>query len=643
MRFELPLHFECDYPIRTIPLKSNVLCGGFERVLPNAKQRSESYSGIAVVKMGLRARLDAMESHSTAQHWKRQRCFRATSGLASLCSPDGSLAHAPADGYRSILENNYYKQKESLSQFVSSSVVRRSALNPNIGSNKSRFPLDEASTFDPLGIVHFGSHPYDAPASVSAREHHLQDFQLHNDSTSSRMQRQPFPSSEKYSAAETLVDMHGSDPADVRSSLNDVSAAEALVDMHAASSQHAMKAATTCSISREPSTHSGSLRMQQVHRETMSRETLCQAFETSLTLPKTVSAPISVGGIPKQEPLYKQLLEKRHADDARFKELKSKIEVEEALLESLRRTKQALFECKKKESIQLPTSAAFTPLSEEEEEEVCQALNGSNRHEVLVQHEASNIDLSRATLQCLKPGAWLNDEVINLYMELLKERECREQKLYLKCHFFNTFFFNKLYKDARSYDYKAVRRWTTQRKLGYSLLECDKIFVPIHKDIHWCLAVINLREKKLQYLDSLKGQDLNALQALARYIRDEAKDKGAEVVDISSWELDCPKDIPEQMNGCDCGMFMIKYADFLSRGEELKFTQENMEYFRKRTVLELLQLKVVKLMEGGVSTRMLLTEVLCGHETLSFNGISESLTSARVDSTISPFIWALRL
>lgn len=25
------------------------------------------------------------------------------------------------------------------------------------------------------------------------------------------------------------------------------------------------------------------------------------------------------------------------------------------------------------------------------------------------------------------------------------------------------------------YDYKSVRRWTTKRKLGYSLLECDKV------------------------------------------------------------------------------------------------------------------------------------------------------------------------
>lgn len=33
----------------------------------------------------------------------------------------------------------------------------------------------------------------------------------------------------------------------------------------------------------------------------------------------------------------------------------------------------------------------------------------------------------------------------------------------------------QLFKDKRSYDYKSVRRWTTQKKIGYSLADCDKV------------------------------------------------------------------------------------------------------------------------------------------------------------------------
>lgn len=96
------------------------------------------------------------------------------------------------------------------------------------------------------------------------------------------------------------------------------------------------------------------------------------------------------------------------------------------------------------------------------------------RSKILVTHENSNIDITGEILQCLRPGEWLNDEVscislifmwtrrilfsccwhwlpffpelqvINVYLELLKERERREPKKFLNCHFFNTFFYKKV-------------------------------------------------------------------------------------------------------------------------------------------------------------------------------------------------------
>lgn len=37
------------------------------------------------------------------------------------------------------------------------------------------------------------------------------------------------------------------------------------------------------------------------------------------------------------------------------------------------------------------------------------------KHEVLVLHEGSNIEITRDVIQCLRHGAWLNDEVISLF------------------------------------------------------------------------------------------------------------------------------------------------------------------------------------------------------------------------------------
>lgn len=233
----------------------------------------------------------------------------------------------------------------------------------------------------------------------------------------------------------------------------------------------------------------------------------------------------------------------------------------------------------------------FTPLSLKAKTEVENALMHSKRKSVLVFHEGSNIEVTGAVLQCLQPHSWLNDEVINVYMELLKERELREPEKFLKCHFFNTFFYNKLFKDAQSYDYQGVRRWTTKKRLGYCLLECDKILVPIHQNVHWCLAVIDMRREKLLYLDSLQGRDSDVLKCLARYIVDEAGERASQNLDVSKWEHVYVDNIPRQLNGCDCGMFMLKYADFHSRGSSLNFQQADMDYFRRRTAWEILQLK----------------------------------------------------
>ncbi|KAF2310957.1 hypothetical protein GH714_018779 [Hevea brasiliensis] len=215
----------------------------------------------------------------------------------------------------------------------------------------------------------------------------------------------------------------------------------------------------------------------------------------------------------------------------------------------------------------------FIALMEEEEALVKHAFSPNSRRKVLVTHKNSNIDITGEILLCLRPGAWLNDEVINVYLELLKEREKREPHKFLTCHFFNTFFYKKLTSAENIYDYRAVRRWTTERKLGYFLLECDKIFVPVHREIHWCLAIINKKDQKFQYLDSLKGRDLRVLENLAKYYVEEVKDKSKKDIDVSNWEREFLEDLPEQQNGYDCGVFMIKYADFYSRGIGLCFGQ----------------------------------------------------------------------
>uniref|UniRef100_A0A1D1YMT3 Ubiquitin-like-specific protease ESD4 n=1 Tax=Anthurium amnicola TaxID=1678845 RepID=A0A1D1YMT3_9ARAE len=289
-----------------------------------------------------------------------------------------------------------------------------------------------------------------------------------------------------------------------------------------------------------------------------------------------------------RSPLYKDLLLSARKRDSRLSSLDFEVKLTEKKISEFHKVREV--------NPEKDILGPFTPLTDEEENDVGLALRDPERfclrkHEVLALHEHSNIVITREVIQCLRPGAWLNDEVINLYFELVKERERREPKKFLKCHFFNTFFYKKLISGRDNYDYRAVKRWTTQRKLGYGLIECDKIFVPIHKEIHWCLAVIDVKDERLLYLDSLGGMDANALRVLARYFVDEVKDKSNKTIDMTSWKLEPVDNLPLQKNGWDCGMFMLKYVDFYSRGLNLCFHQDEMIYFRKRTVKEILNLR----------------------------------------------------
>ncbi|VAH91116.1 unnamed protein product [Triticum turgidum subsp. durum] len=285
----------------------------------------------------------------------------------------------------------------------------------------------------------------------------------------------------------------------------------------------------------------------------------------------------------KVKPYWKYLHEETRHNDKSLGEIDARV----ALLEKTLEEQRTLAEPPKEDLSQF-----FVPITAEDEMEVQDCLYGNgSSSKVLVLHEPSNIEVSREKIRCLRPHGWLNDEVINLYLELLKERGMREPKRFLKCHFFNTFFYKKLACGKTGYDYKSVKRWTTSRKLGYELIECDKIFVPVHQNVHWCLAIINMKAKTVQYLDSLGGDDLRVYEMLARYIVDEVKDKSNKEIDISSWTKESIDRIPLQENGWDCGMFMLKYIDFHSRGVGLSFRQDHMEYFRRRTAKEILRLR----------------------------------------------------
>jgi sentrin-specific protease 1 len=105
-------------------------------------------------------------------------------------------------------------------------------------------------------------------------------------------------------------------------------------------------------------------------------------------------------------------------------------------------------------------------------------------------------------MKCLKPYTWLNDEMINFYMQMLLERN--EKLHYLdpsfpRSHFFSSHFIGKMLEDG-SYIYSKIKRWSKK----FDIFSLNKIFCPVNiSNSHWTLAVVFMDLQEIHYYDSM--------------------------------------------------------------------------------------------------------------------------------------------
>lgn len=193
-----------------------------------------------------------------------------------------------------------------------------------------------------------------------------------------------------------------------------------------------------------------------------------------------------------------------------------------------------------------------------------------------------NIDLSPRELQCLAPRQWLNDEVINVYFQILAGENARFQAdprssgSVPRIAVFNSFFYSRLCSQG----YSAVQRWT--RRWKRPLLDLDTVLFPINVgNTHWTLGVIDVAESTVSYLDSMGGRDAAFGTTLQSYLNAVANDMGRP---RRSWRVTYPR-VPQQSNGFDCGVFVCAMAHSLSLGLAPAITQAEMPAMRQRILL----------------------------------------------------------
>ncbi|KAK7694384.1 hypothetical protein QCA50_001570 [Cerrena zonata] len=202
--------------------------------------------------------------------------------------------------------------------------------------------------------------------------------------------------------------------------------------------------------------------------------------------------------------------------------------------------------------------------------------------------QVNDRDISR-----LRPGQWLNDEIINFYGQMILSRSeggkenagkaVKGQRSPLNAHYFNTFFWTKLTQDG--YQKARLAKWTKK----IDIFSKDVILIPInHGNAHWTAATINFRKKRIEFYDSMGTCRDYVYQHLRDYLNSEHQDKKKKPFDFTGWENYWMDEIPQQENGYDCGVFTCQFLESLSRGEEVfAFQQRHMPYLRNRMILEI--------------------------------------------------------
>ncbi|KAK5888529.1 hypothetical protein CesoFtcFv8_014615 [Champsocephalus esox] len=180
--------------------------------------------------------------------------------------------------------------------------------------------------------------------------------------------------------------------------------------------------------------------------------------------------------------------------------------------------------------------------------------------------------LTLEDLSTLADQNWLNDQVMNMYGELIME------SAHHKVHFLNSFFHRQLM--TKGYD--GVKRWTKQ----VDLFSKSLLLVPIHLEVHWCLVTADIANKKICLYDS-QG---NALQKVARnilkYLMVEARERKQTDFE-SGWAVSYDEIIPQQTNENDCGVFVLEYSRRLALEKPQQFSQKDIPKIRKRIYKEL--------------------------------------------------------
>lgn len=287
--------------------------------------------------------------------------------------------------------------------------------------------------------------------------------------------------------------------------------------------------------------------------------------DANMTLPIDGIAGLSINESPTKPATPKTPF---HHEEATRRRTRRQVAQEQAALEAL-------------------NEYEIVPLTDEWDKKVRHAVkHGSGNY------QAS--DFARVVPQYAGRGQdnWLNDEAINGYLDIVaKHGKKNDRPTQVPSHHaLTTFFYPKL----RDTGPDSIARWTKRAKIGgKSLLDVEKVYIPINQSMHWTVAILKPKERTLLHLDSLSSasRGIEVCRQLMKWVEFELGSSFKE----DEWTVMPNEESPRQNNLSDCGLFCVTSSRQIMLGfAPTTFSSSMAETQRKRVAAELIAGRLLK-------------------------------------------------
>lgn len=323
------------------------------------------------------------------------------------------------------------------------------------------------------------------------------------------------------------------------------------------------------------------------------------AFRTSSARCPQTPDSLPRGGFRSLEPTENMSIEQRMTDllldkqdlptsslGGSIRDEKAQEHKRQALEAALRRAKE------RRLNRRSPLKPLVQPLDTKWDCLVYDAEATNNQHQVITKSmEGTELRL-KDFRTLLGRHAWLNDEIINSYVEWIvqaanddaaaKGQEFGEPASTVpKFIAHNSFFYENLRKKGPQGTDRLMKR---KKAPGEKLLEVDSVFVPICQGSHWTMGVVRPVAKTIEYFDSMGGRPQTFISQMRAWLQHQL----GGLYHAEEWtepRTACAR----QTNGYDCGVFVCTNALCVAVGIDTScYEERDMERQRRNIAAVLL-------------------------------------------------------